>query len=51
MKKLENKQKPTMLVLRLPASLHEKLKKRSAEEGVPLNQYCIYLLSQNIDAK
>lgn len=48
MKKLEGKQKFTGLMLRLPASLHEAIKKEAAKEGVSLNQYCIYILSKGI---
>ena len=33
--------------LRIPKSLHRKLAERSREEGVSMNQYCVYLLSQN----
>ncbi len=33
--------------LRMPRSLHKKLMERSKEEGISMNQYCIYLLSQN----
>ena len=31
--------------LRLPRSLHRMLAERSREEGVSMNQYCVYLLS------
>lgn len=31
--------------LRLPKSLHDQLKFGANEEGVSLNQYCVYLLS------
>ena len=34
--------------LRLPKSLHRLLAQRSDEEGVSLNQYCVYLLSKGI---
>lgn len=33
--------------LRLPKSLHKKLAEHSKEEGVSMNQYCVYLLSKN----
>ena len=32
--------------LRMPRSLHKHLAERSKAEGVSMNQYCIYLLSQ-----
>ena len=34
--------------LRLPKSLHRLLALRSNEEGVSMNQYCVYLLSKGI---
>lgn len=34
--------------LRLPKSLHRLLAQRSNEEGVSMNQYCVYLLSKGI---
>lgn len=33
--------------LRMPKSLHWKLAMHSKEEGVSMNQYCVYLLSKN----
>jgi len=33
--------------LRMPRSLHRKLAEQSRLEGISMNQYCIYLLSQN----
>ncbi len=33
--------------LRIPKSLHKALAIRSKEEGISMNQYCLYLLSQN----
>lgn len=33
--------------LRLPKSLHKRLAEHSREEGVSMNQYCVYLLSRN----
>ena len=32
--------------LRIPKSLHKKLAEQAKEEGVSLNQYCVYLLSR-----
>lgn len=32
--------------LRLPKSLHKRLAERSSEEGISMNQYCLYLLSR-----
>lgn len=34
--------------LRLPKSLHRLLAQKSSEEGVSMNQYCVYLLSKGI---
>lgn len=34
--------------LRLPKSLHRELSERAQEEGISMNQYCLYLLSKNI---
>ena len=34
------------LRLRMPKSLHKHLAERSREEGISMNQYCIYLLSR-----
>jgi predicted RNase H-like HicB family nuclease len=33
--------------LRIPKSLHRDLAERAKEEGISMNQYCLYLLSQN----
>lgn len=33
--------------LRIPKSLHRSLAAHSKEEGVSMNQYCVYLLSKN----
>ena len=33
--------------LRIPKSLHRRLAEHSKEEGVSMNQYCVYLLSRN----
>ena len=35
--------------LRLPKSLHMALSEKSTEEGVSMNQYCVYLLSKGIE--
>lgn len=34
--------------LRIPKSLHKELAERSKQEGISMNQYCVYLLSHNI---
>lgn len=34
--------------LRMPRSLHRSLSIRSKEEGVSMNQYCVYLLSKTV---
>ena len=33
--------------LRMPKSLHRRLAQTAAEEGISMNQYCIYLLSKD----
>jgi len=33
--------------LRIPKSLHKTLAERSKQEGISMNQYCMYLLSSN----
>ena len=33
--------------LRMPKSLHKALMEHSRQEGVSMNQYCVYLLSKN----
>ncbi len=33
--------------LRIPKSLHRALAQHSKEEGISMNQYCLYLLSKN----
>lgn len=33
--------------LRMPRSLHRQLAEHSRREGISMNQYCVYLLSQN----
>lgn len=40
---------PDSFKLRLPKSLYVELAKLAEEDGVSLNQYCIYLLSKNIE--
>ena len=34
--------------LRMPKSLHKYLADRARAEGISMNQYCIFLLSQNV---
>jgi len=34
--------------LRLPKSLHKTLAERSKQEGISMNQYCLYLLSNRL---
>jgi len=34
--------------LRLPRSLHKTLAERSRQEGISMNQYCLYLLSNSV---
>lgn len=34
--------------LRIPKSLHKELAERSKQEGVSMNQYCMYLLSNRV---
>jgi len=36
--------------LRLPKSLHKTLAERSRQEGISMNQYCLYLLSSGANA-
>ena len=36
--------------LRIPKSLHKTLAERSRQEGISMNQYCIYLLSNGANA-
>ena len=33
--------------LRIPKSLHRQLSMQAGREGISMNQYCLYLLSQN----
>ena len=35
------------MILRLPGSLHEQLKRAARAEGVSLNQYCLYSLASH----
>ena len=35
--------------LRLPKTLHRELAERSKQEGISMNQYCVYLLSHNLN--
>ena len=35
------------LKLRLPKSLHKQLAEEAKRDGISMNQYCVYLLSQN----
>lgn len=37
--------------LRLPKSLHKELAEKSKQEGISMNQYCLYLLSKNSSTK
>ena len=36
--------------LRIPKSLHKALADRSRQEGISMNQYCLYLLSDGVNA-
>lgn len=33
--------------LRMPRSLHRALAEHSQQEGISMNQYCVYLLAKN----
>ena len=35
--------------LRIPKSLHKNLAERSRQEGISMNQYCLYLLSTGME--
>ena len=35
--------------LRIPKSLHKTLAERSRQEGISMNQYCLYLLSNGLN--
>lgn len=50
-RKPENRAKPYTYLLRLPISLYERLKEEAAKDGVPFNQYCIYLLTKGSKEK
>ena len=47
MKQIPGKQKPKQLTLRLPESLHVALIEAAAAEGLPVNTYCLYILSRH----
>ena len=34
--------------LRIPKSLHKQIAQQAKNEGISMNQYCVYLLSRNI---
>ena len=34
--------------LRIPKSLHKQIAQRAKNEGISMNQYCVYLLSKNV---
>ena len=36
--------------LRMPKSLHRALAERSRQEGISMNQFCLYLLSSRVNA-
>ena len=36
--------------LRIPRSLHRALSLKSSEEGISMNQYCLYLLSRGLQS-
>ena len=46
-----NKKYSGQFKLRLPKQLHKSLAEHSAQEGVSMNQYCVYLLSKNDTAQ
>ena len=37
--------------LRIPKSLHHSLAEHAKQEGISMNQYCVFLLSQNNSAR
>lgn len=45
---MPNASKSKRLLLRLPHSLHESLKNRAKEEGVSINQLCLFLLAKGL---
>ena len=44
---LQDDQYSGQFKLRLPKSLHRQLAEGAKREGISMNQYCLYLLSQN----
>lgn len=40
------RRKIAQMPLRLPAELHEELKQAAAQQGLSLNQYCLFLLAR-----
>jgi hypothetical protein len=40
------KDKPKVLTVRLPISLHKEISEAAAADGITLNTYCIYILSK-----
>ena len=40
------KDKPSILTLRVPKSLHKEISEAAGKEGITLNTYCIYILSK-----
>lgn len=47
MRTIPYKKEETRMTVRLPASLYAALKKAAAEDGLPLNTYCLYILSRH----
>ena len=43
----DSKQYSGQFKLRIPRQLHKSLAEHSKQEGVSMNQYCVYLLSRN----
>ncbi len=48
---LEKKERAKQLTLRIPKSLHERLIEGANRDGVPLNTFCLYLLTEGITAR
>jgi len=46
MQVIQDKEKSGKIALRIPKSLHNELANAAKEEGVSLNQYCLYKLAQ-----
>ena len=44
---ISNEEYSGQFKLRIPKSLHRQLAMQSKKEGISMNQYCLYLLSQN----